>query len=175
MTMQFNAAIIIGAFALTGSCSTGSHADTGTTQRSAHQCTPAQITHNEAVVRIVFEEILSRGKIEENEHIYASDFVAHGLSGDSGRAEDRDATRGWRTAAPDIKMTVLRLVANCEMVSAHWEGTGTNTGVGNGLPATGRKIRAQGVTFFQFRHGKIAKEWSVFDQYTMLRQLDLLK
>ena len=27
----------------------------------------------------------------------------------------------------------------------------------------------------QFRHGKIAEEWSVFDQYTMLRQLELLK
>jgi steroid delta-isomerase-like uncharacterized protein len=175
MTMQFNAAIIIGAFALTGSCSTGSFADTGAIQHSAHHCAPAQIARNEAIVRIVFDDILSNGRIQENEHLYAPDFVAHGLSGDSGRAEDREATRGWRAAAPDIKITILRLVANCEMVSAHWEGTGTNTGVGNGLPATGRKIRAQGVTFFQFRHGKIAEEWSVFDQYTMLRQLDLLK
>jgi steroid delta-isomerase-like uncharacterized protein len=171
MTMQFNVTIVLGAFALTGSCSTASHAVT----RSAHLCAPSQITHNEALVRIVFDEILSKGRIDENEYIYAPDFVAHGEGKDSGRAEDRAATRGWRTAAPDVKMTVLRMVADCEMVSAHWEGTGTNTGTGNGLPATGRKIRAQGVTFFKFRNGKIAEEWSVFDQYTMLRQLDLLK
>jgi steroid delta-isomerase-like uncharacterized protein len=175
MTMHFNIAITLGAFALTGSCSTASHAATPTAARTAHHCAASQITQNEAIVRIVFDEILSKGRIDENEHIYAPGFVAHGEGKDSGRAEDRAATLGWRSAAPDIKMTILRLVADCEMVSAHWEGTGTNTGVGNGLPATGRKIRAQGVTFFKFREGKIAEEWSVFDQYTMLRQLDLLK
>ena len=175
MTMQLNFAIIAGAFALTGSCSASSYARTANVQGFANHCPPAQIARNEAVVRTVFEEVLSKGKIAENEHIYAPDFVAHGQNSDSGRAEDRAATLGWRAAAPDIKMTVLRLVANCEMVSVHWQGTGTNTGVGNGLPATGRKISAQGVTFFQFRYGKIAEEWTVFDQYTMLRQLDLLK
>jgi steroid delta-isomerase-like uncharacterized protein len=175
MTMQFNIAITLGAFALTGSCSTSGHAAVSAVQRSSHHCAPSQITRNEAAVRTVFDKVLSRGKIDENEQLYAPDFIAHGLSGDSDRAEDRAATLGWRMAAPDIKMTVLRLVADCDMVAAHWEGTGTNTGAGNGLPATGRKIRAQGVTFFQFRDGKIAEEWSVFDQYTMLRQLDLLK
>ena len=175
MTMQFNFAAVVGALALTTSCSTSVHAAAPTGARAAHHCAPEQIAHNEALVRIVFDEILSKGRIDENEHIYAQDFVAHGEGQDSGRVEDRAATLGWRTAAPDVKMTVLRLVADCEMVSAHWEGTGTNTGVGNGLPATGRKIRAQGVTFFKFRNGKIAEEWSVFDQYTMLRQLDLLK
>lgn len=175
MTMQFNIAITLGAFALTSSCSTGSHAAVSAVQRSSHQCASSQIARNEVAIRTVFDEVLSRGKIDENEHLYAPDFVAHGLSSDSGRAEDRKATLGWRMAAPDIKMIVLRLVADCDMVAAHWEGTGTNTGAGNGLPATGRKIRAQGVTFFKFHDGKISEEWSVFDQYTMLRQLDLLK
>lgn len=137
-------------------------------------CSPQQERHNEALARIVFEEIISRGRIDENEHIYHRDFVAHGAVGDSGRQEDRAATLGWRAAAPDVRMEVLRVVSDCKMAAVHFEASGTNTGEGNGLPATGRSVRAQGVTFFKFRDGLIAEEWSVFDQYSMLRQLGLL-
>jgi steroid delta-isomerase-like uncharacterized protein len=137
-------------------------------------CSAQQMRHNETLARTVFDDIISRGRIDENEHIYHRDFVTHGLTRDAGRQEDRAATIGWREAAPDVRMTVLRLVADCEMVAANFEATGVNTGKANGLPGAGRSVRAQGVTFFKFRDGLIAEEWTVFDQYTMLKQLGLL-
>jgi steroid delta-isomerase-like uncharacterized protein len=146
-------------------------------ERPAHlarSCSAQQVRHNETLARTVFDDIISRGLIDENEHIYHRDFVIHGLTRDAGRKEDRASTIGWREAAPDVRMTVLRLVADCDMVAANFEATGTNTGKGNGLPGTGKSVRAQGVTFFRFRDGLIAEEWTVFDQYTMLKQLGLL-
>lgn len=122
----------------------------------------------------MFEEILGKGRIDENEHIYHRNFVAHGTKHDAGRAEDRAASEGWRKMAPDMTMSVLRIVADCDLVAAHFEGVGTNTGAGNGFPATGRPIRVRGMTFFRLEGGQIIEEWTEFDRYALLEQLGLL-
>ncbi|NWG91716.1 MAG: ester cyclase [Parvularculaceae bacterium] len=142
--------------------------------RAEGRCASKTPASNAATARIVFDEILSKGLIEENERIYHPDFVARGLRRDVGRAEDRAAAAGWRQMAPDLKMTPLRVVADCNLVAVHWEGTGTNTGEGNGFPATGRSIRVWGMTFFRFEDGKIREEWTSFDRYEFLSQLGLI-
>jgi steroid delta-isomerase-like uncharacterized protein len=129
---------------------------------------------NKAVARIVFEEVLGRGRIEENEKFYSPDFVAHGAKRDSGRAEDREATKGWRQAFPDLTMTVDKIVAEGDLVVVRFIGEGTNTGSGNGLPATGKHLKAAGITIFRIVDGKIKEEWSSFDQMDLLTQLGLM-
>jgi len=152
----------------------GSGTDAATGTGAPAGCSTADLERNKGVARIVFEEILSQGRIAENEHIYDPEFVVHGPTRDAGRAEDRAASEGWRQAAPDLNMMVLRVAAECDLVAVHWEGTGTNTGAGNGLPATGKSIRVWGMTFFRLRDGRIFEEWTAFDQYSMLKQLGLL-
>ncbi|HKI04689.1 MAG TPA: ester cyclase [Thermoanaerobaculia bacterium] len=129
---------------------------------------------NKALARIVFEEVLGKGRIEENEPIYSPSFVAHGMYKESGRVEDREATKGWRQAFPDLKITVDKIVAEGEMVAVRFIGEGTHTGSGNGLAATGKSIRVAGMTMFRIVDGKITEEWSSFDQMDLLRQLGLL-
>src|SRR5262249_45558883 len=90
------------------------------------------------VARRVFDEIFNEGRFEAAKEIYARDFVNHGVSRDVGLEEDQAAARGWKTAFPDLKMTVLMLTAEGDLVTVLWQGEGTNTGSGNGLPATGR-------------------------------------
>ena len=140
----------------------------------AFACTAETRRQNEATVRTVFEEILGKGRIAENEHIYHPDFVARGMTRDATRAEDRAASEGWRSMAPDLQMKVLHLVSDCDYVAAHFEGSGTNTGEGNGFPATGRTIRVRGMTIFRLVEGRIIEEWSSFDQYALLQQLGLI-
>ena len=138
-------------------------------------CDAAAVERNKRTARIVFEEILSRGRIDENEHIYHPDFVARGRNRDAGRDEDRAASKGWREAVPDLQMTVQRIVAECDFVAVHWSGSGTNSGAGNGLPATGRTMNnLWGMTIFRLDDGMIREEWTVFDQYTMLTELGLI-
>lgn len=141
----------------------------------AFDCTAETRRQNEATVRVVFEEILGKGRIAENEHIYHPDFVARGMTRDATRAEDRAASEGWRSMAPDLQMKVLHLVSDCDYVAAHFEGSGTNTGAGNGFPATGRTIRVRGMTIFRLAGGRIIEEWTSFDQYALLKQLGLVQ
>jgi len=126
------------------------------------------------VARRVFEEILSQGRFQVADEIYAKDFVNHGARRDINLKEDQDAARGWKLAFPDLKMTVLKEIAEGDLVTVLWTGTGTNTGQGNGLPATGKKMQARGITILRIVNGKISEEWSAYDQLRIMKDLGLL-
>ena len=127
-----------------------------------------------AVARRVFEEIFNQGKFEVVDQIYAKDFVNHGVTRNIGLKEDQDAARGWRAAFPDLKTQVDKVLVDGEFVTVLWSGEGTNTGEGNGLPATGKKLKGRGITIWRISGGKIREEWSEFDQLRILQQLGLM-
>lgn len=133
-----------------------------------------ELEKNKAVARRVFDEIFNQGKFEVADEIYAKDFVNHGVHRDVGLKEDQDAARGWKLAFPDGKMTVLKEIAEGDLVTVLYTGTGTNTGEGNGLPATGKKIEARGITIWRILNGKITEEWSEFDRLGIMKDLGLL-
>ena len=138
-------------------------------------CSDETTARNKAVARLVFDEILNHGRVDEFEHIYHPDFLAHGPTRSASRAEDREASKGWRVAAPDLRMDVLRIVGECDMVAVHWSASGTNTGAAMGLPGKGAKLKdLWGTTLFRLEEGRIREEWTVFDQYRMLDQSGLL-
>jgi predicted ester cyclase len=138
-------------------------------------CKPGVQERNKAIARTVFEEILSQGRVDENEHLYHPTFVAHSPLRDAYRDEDRAASKGWRKAVPNLRMDVLRIVAECNVIVVHWSGSGTNSGEGNGLPATGKTLANMwGMTIFRIQDGQIREEWTSFDQYALLKQLGLL-
>jgi predicted ester cyclase len=110
---------------------------------------------NKAIARRAFEEILSGGRFELAEQLYAKDFVNHGVHRDASLEEDQ-------------------LIAEGDLVAIYWIAHGTNTGTGNGLPATGKKAELAGITIWRIVDGKIKEEWSAFDQLSMMQQLGLL-
>lgn len=85
-----------------------------------------------------------------------------------------EAARGWKAAAPDLRMTVDRIVAEGELVSVLWQAKGKSSGAGNTFPATWKRIRARGATVWRISGGRIREEWSVFDQAGILLRLGLL-
>ena len=135
----------------------------------------SQLERNKAVARRVFDEIFNQGRFEVADEIYAKDFVNHGVHRDVGLKEDQDAARGWKLAFPDLRVTVLKEIAEGDLVTVLYEGTGTNTGEGNGLPATGKKIEGRGITIWRIVKGKITEEWSEFDQLRIMKDLGLFR
>lgn len=129
---------------------------------------------NKALAKRVFEEVLAGGDWELGAQVYAPNFVNHGLTRDASLKEDNDAAKGWRQAFPDVKMTIPLVLADGDLVSVLWIAEGTNSGAGNGLPATGKKIKARGITIWRIVEGKITEEWSAFDQLSLMQQLGLI-
>ena len=129
---------------------------------------------NKAIAKRVFEELLSQGHFELAEQLYAKDFVNHGIHRDASLEEDQAALKGWHQAFSDIAIIPEKLIAEGDLVTIYWIARGTNTGTGNGLPATGKKAELAGITIWRIVDGKIKEEWSAFDQLSMMQQLGLL-
>jgi len=129
---------------------------------------------NKAVAKRAFEEILSRGRFDLAEQLYAKDFVNHGVRQNASLEEDQAALKGWHQAFSDISIVPEKLIAEGDLVAIYWIARGTNTGTGNGLPATGKKAELAGITIWRIVDGKIREEWSAFDQLSLMQQLGLL-
>ena len=137
-------------------------------------CASSLQEQNKALAKRAFEELLSKGKFELAEQLYARDFVNHGIHRDISLAEDQAALKGWHEAFPDVVIVPEKLMAEGDLVTIYWIARGTNTGIGNGLPATGKKVEQSGITIWRIVNGKIKDEWSAFDQLSMMQQLGLL-
>lgn len=126
---------------------------------------------NRSIARRVYEEGLNQGRFEVP---YSANFIGHGGRTYFTHADGMAEAKGWREAFPDLEITVDQLVAERDFVAVRWTARGTNTGAGNGIPATGRAVQISGTTLFRMADGKIAEEWTCADSLGLMKQLDLL-
>jgi predicted ester cyclase len=131
----------------------------------------SELARNKAMARRVYEEGLSQGRFEVP---YTAGFVGHGGAADFNHAAGIAEARGWRAAFPDLKVVVDLVIAEGDLVCVRWTARGTNTGAGNGIAATGKRVAISGTTFFRFADGAIAEEWTSGDALGLMRQLGLL-
>ena len=149
--------------ALSGVMPCGANASGGARDESLEQ--------NKSITRRVYEEGLNQGRFEVP---YSEAFVGHGGNSTFTHADGMAEVRGWRGAFPDLKITVDKQVAERNLVAVRWTARGTNTGTGNGIPATGRAVQATGTTLFRIADGRIAEEWTCADSLGLMKQLGLL-
>ncbi|MFO1207346.1 MAG: ester cyclase [Burkholderiales bacterium] len=126
---------------------------------------------NKSIARRVYEEGLNQGRFEVP---YSADFVGHGGRSSFTHADGMAEAKGWREAFPDLEITVNQQVAEGDLVAVRWTARGTNTGAGNGIPATGRAVQVSGTTLFRITDGQIAEEWTCADSLGLMKQLGLL-
>ncbi|QDU38975.1 SnoaL-like polyketide cyclase [Maioricimonas rarisocia] len=74
-------------------------------------------------------------------------------------------------AFPDLKFTVEGTVAEGDEVVIRWRATGTHQGDGLGLKATGQPISFRGMTWQQFRDGKLVGGWDCWNQEALMSKL----
>lgn len=127
---------------------------------------------NKSLARRVYDEGLNQGIFTVP---YTNDFIGHAGNGTFTREAGLAEAKGWRQAFPDLKMNIDLIVAEKDLVAVRWTATGTNTGTGNGLQATGKSVKATGQATFRFVDGKIAEEWAIGDTLGIMRQLGLLR
>jgi steroid delta-isomerase-like uncharacterized protein len=100
--------------------------------------------------------------------------VAHAGNHDATLEEDIAAAREERKALPDLRVSVNQILAERDLVAVYWTASGTNTQSGKGFPATGKKIKIDGMTMFRLKAGRICEEWSVWDMLSVMRQAGLV-
>ena len=56
-------------------------------------------------------------------------------------------------------------------VATRWTLQGTHQGPGAYGEATGKRIHLMGITHHHIQHGRFVKEWTAFDEFSLLKQL----
>ncbi len=130
---------------------------------------------NKALARREVEEIFTQGKLDVAEEIYASDFVDHDLvlpREMHGPEEMKEYVGMYRSAFPDLKVTLEDQVAEGDKVVNRWTAQGTHLGEYMGISPTGKEVRFAGMHISRIdQEGKIAENWEVYDLMSLMRQI----
>ena len=104
--------------------------------------------------------------------LLAPGFVFHDAGSEFRGREGWKAFAGdWLTGFPDLSLDVDFAMAEEDRVLLHWRGEGTHTGEFRGVPGTGRRISASGLTLFRFSSGKIEEMWDEVEAFGELQAL----
>ena len=79
----------------------------------------------------------------------------------------------FKSAFPDIRISVEDQIAEGDMVVSRVLLKGTNTGSFMGAPPTNKQIVMPGIRIDRMEGGRIVEHWAVADQMSMLQQLGM--
>jgi steroid delta-isomerase-like uncharacterized protein len=134
---------------------------------------------NKALVRRWVEEVLNTRDVSDQSPAYqlvAADFVGHfpGQPPIEGLEAFRQFGSLYFSAFPDLQITPEELIAEGDKVTIRYGWRGTQQGELMGFPATGKQVRASGISILRIANGKIAEQWDSFDNLGLLQQLGVV-
>ncbi len=124
---------------------------------------------NRAVARRVLDDLVSQGRFEVVDQIYAQTFefrdptAGQMITTHQGL---RELTRDIRMRTPDIAFVIEEEIAEGDAVVHRWTASGHDA-------RTGRCVTLPGISIYHLRHGRIVSEYVVVDRLGLLRQLGL--
>jgi len=134
-----------------------------------------QAAQNQVPVRQLYEEMFTKGRYELLNQTFAAKCPVHFGSRNVSLQQAVAEGKGWRSAAPDMVMTVNQLTVNGDMVTCVWTCRGTHTGNGHGLKPTGKRILLHGNSRFRVVNGKIVEAWNEEYRPELFKQLGVSK
>lgn len=113
------------------------------------------------------------GRRSEYLDLYAHDATLHGYAGvGPGREGIRQFYESFWTSFPDSRVEVQEVLeSGGDRLVVRFEVAGTHLGNFFGVPATGKPVRASGITILRFVNGKVQERWSAADFLNVLVQI----
>ena len=119
---------------------------------------------------------LNRGDVSVAEKVFAADCVIH-INGSPDRnlsvAGFKQMVAGLLAAFPDLQFTIEDQIVAGDKVATRWVAEGTNSAPFGNVPATGRRVRVDGLILDRVADGKVVERWEQWDQASMMQQLGL--
>ena len=133
--------------------------------------------HNKAIVRRLFTELWNNGNLLVADELFAPNYAHYDPSTpDFGRGPDSEKKRAalYRTAFPDLHLTIEDVIAEGETVMTRWSCRGTHKGDLNGIAPTGKNITITGLTVARVSNGKIVEGYVNWDALGLMQQLGVV-
>lgn len=133
---------------------------------------------NRGLVRRFVREVVNGGDYDVVDELFAADYVRY----DPTLAEEKRGPEGfketvetWRTAFPDIEMTIDAMVAEGDLIAFRSTETGTHEGEFMGIEPTGERIELTGNVMHRLEDGKLVETWASFDMLGLFDQIGAIE
>jgi steroid delta-isomerase-like uncharacterized protein len=129
---------------------------------------------NKTNVRRLFDELWNKGNMAVADELIAPTYIHHdAATPDVGRGPEGEKKRVtmYRTAFPDLRLTIEDTIAEGETVVARWTCRGAHRGELHGIAPTGKQFAFAGVSIVRFVGGKMAEGWINWDALGLMQQL----
>lgn len=132
---------------------------------------------NDTIAHRWFEEVWNKGREDAIDEMYGEGCIAHGLSDGTGKEPHGPAGfkpffHSFRSAFPDIQITVEDTVCEGDKIVIRCRVRATHTGDGLGIQASGKPVDFNGVAIIRVSDGKIIEAWNHFDFINMYQQIE---
>lgn len=120
------------------------------------------VQRNKELVRVLTERGFNAGDLSGVDEHFRSDYQVHAPGVPPlppGPHAFRRAVTLFRTALPDIHVTIEDLAGEGDRVFGRFTTRGTHTGPLMGIPATGEKVTIYEWVCHRFVDGKVAESW----------------
>jgi len=132
---------------------------------------------NKTAVRRLFDELWNKGNLPVADELIASSYTHHDPSTpDVGRGPESEKKRVtlYRTAFPDLRLTIEDIMDQGETVVARWSCRGEHRGELSGIAPTGKQFAISGVTIARFVGGKMVEGHVNWDALGLMQQLGVV-
>jgi len=115
---------------------------------------------NKAIVRRLMEEVLGQGRLKLLPELVADDYVGHFTLGDHYGPEGVQIDlAAYRTAFPDLTVTLDDLIAEGDKVVRRFTVRGTHRQPFFGEPASGQPLTLHGIAIDRLTDGLLIESW----------------
>jgi len=129
---------------------------------------------NKALVRRFYDEVYLGRNSAATDGYVSDNYIEHlrmppGLP--SGIEGIKILQVAFFAAFPDLQLTITWMVAEDDMVVAHYTATGTHQGEMAGIAPTGKRVSFTGMDGIRIVDGKFVEHWGNMDEMALMGQL----
>jgi len=122
------------------------------------------------------EEVWNKADVAAIDRFYSIDYVNHDASAPQvdTLADYKQWARGVLAGLSDFRVAINDIVVEDSMCVKRWTVTAQHSGTLVGVPATGKRVTYNGVTFYRIVGGKITESWWLYDLFNVLMQVGVI-
>ncbi len=131
---------------------------------------------NKAIIRRIIEEAFNKGNLAVVDDLMATNHVYHEPSGQevNGPEGFKQMITTYRTAFPDLHLTIDDMVAEGDKVAFRFIFRGTHKGDLMGIAPTGKQVTLTVTVISRFVGGKEVEAWENADSLGMMQQMGVV-
>jgi predicted ester cyclase len=131
---------------------------------------------NKAFARRLVQEVFHGNDLSRIDPWFTPDIVAHdpGVTY-QGRERLRQGIAHFRSAFPDLRITIDDLLAEGDRVVLRYTGRGSHQGEFRGIAPTGKPFTYTGILIWRFVDGQVAEHWAQPDLLGLFQQLGVIQ